>query len=370
MMTNHPQTHLLSHVDSIRSENSVDEGTYRNAYKDSSWYGPPIRDHSYYKVLDVDPDGIQVMGEVDLQQLPEAVNREIMKNSREIIYEEPETPREGSPLLRSISGRRAIKYPLLDEERRSLHSCKRSLHHKNYLRYSEEDRRSLDGSRKNLNGSRRYLLVPLDSRTLEPSIRENLPISRRHTGSKECLNTIRKNVCAKGSKETPELGVTGRLNSNNDRLTIEVERDSKPSPRLQEMVLPEKNRTSLSDPNLSPNGYTSSSKDPSPVPAIALSPTSDLSPESGFYERLQWNSSPECIRRDLRLPNESVMTRNRRSYENAQLQDVNEVLSRPNSENSSLHSEESVKNSTNENVPHKYGEKDVVAKQAISYTSV
>ncbi|XP_033335905.2 uncharacterized protein LOC117226056 isoform X2 [Megalopta genalis] len=345
--------HPLSHVDSMRSEASVEDTPYRNAHRDSSQQGPP-RDH--YKILDVDPDGIQVMGEIDLQHLPEAVNREILKNSREIIYEEPETSEESSPLLRQGSRRTTMKLQLGDEEKRC---SKRSLYHRNILRGLEEDRRSLDGSRRSLNGSRRYLLVPLD-RPLEP--RESLTVARRHTGSKERLNAIRRNI------STKENELRGRPSLNDDRLTIEMEKFPKQAPRLQEIS--EGNRTSLSDPNLSPTEYSSPklpSQSPSPIPVTAISPTSDLSPESGFYEgtHCQWNSSPEYIRKDLRLPHEATITRNRRSYENAQLQDVNEALSRPNSDHSSLDSDESPKNSAPQN-----REKSVVAKQPVSYTSV
>ncbi|XP_043250860.1 uncharacterized protein LOC122396475 isoform X1 [Colletes gigas] len=363
--SSHYQTHPLVYVDSVRSENSVDETAgFRNALRPPA----PSREHGQYKILDLDSDDIQVLSEVELQQLPEAVNKEILKNSQEIVYEGLETT-EGNPLLRPVGGRRSvIRHPLLDEERKSWNSSKRSHYHRNILRSLEEDRRSLDGSRKSLSGSRRYLLVPLDSRNSEPGNRENLIAIRRHTGSRECLNVARKNL--KGSKETPET--RGKVNSNEDRLTIETEKFSKQtSPRLQGTAISEDNRTSLSDPNLSPNEYVSSVKcRQSPGPVSPISPTSDLSPESGFYEGGQWNSSPEYIRKDLRLPNVSVITKNRRSYENAQLQDVNEALSRPNSENSSLDSEESTKNLANDNIPQKYGEKNVVTKQAISYTSV
>ncbi|XP_076161595.1 uncharacterized protein LOC143143789 isoform X2 [Ptiloglossa arizonensis] len=372
---NHNQIHPLTYVDSIRSENSVDEtASYRNAHRDPTCQIPPTlsREHGQYKILDVDPDGIQVMGEVELQHLPEAVNKEILKNSREIIYEEPDIPAEGSPLLKPAGSRRnIIRHPLLDEERRSLNNSKRSLYHRNILRGLEEDRRSLDGSRRNLNGSKRYLLVPLDNRISDSGNKESLTGARRHTGSKERLNAIKRNICATGSKETPEMDTRGRLDSNDDRLTIEMEKFPKQvSPRLQEIALSEGNRTSLSDPNLSPNEYTPSLKShQSSIPVSPISP-SDLSPESGFYEGTQWNSSPEYTKKHIRLPSVSVITRNRRSYENAQLQDVNEALSRPNSENSSLDSEESAKNTANDNVPRKYEEKNVVTKQTISYTSV
>ncbi|XP_076655839.1 uncharacterized protein LOC143360663 isoform X2 [Halictus rubicundus] len=343
ILPNHHQPHPLSHVDSIRSEASVEDAPYRNAHRDTSHQG------HHYKILDVDADGIQVMGDVELQHLPEAVNREILKNSREIIYEEPETSREGSPLLRQASRRMITRPQLGDEEKRS---SKRSLYHRNILRGLEEDRRSLDGSR-SLNGSRRYLLVPLD-KSLEP--RESLTVARRHTGSKERLNSIRRNISAK-----PE---NGRPSLNDDRLTIEVEKFPKQVPRLQEIN--DGNRTSLSDPNLSPIDYSSSKLRQSPVPVSAVSPTSDLSPESGFYDGAQWNSSPEYVRKDLRLPHEATITRNRRSYENAQLQDVNQALSRPNSDQSSLGSDESPRNTTS--APQKLGEKPT--KQPLSYTSV
>ncbi|XP_017797797.1 PREDICTED: uncharacterized protein LOC108578896 isoform X2 [Habropoda laboriosa] len=373
MVSHHQHTHPLHYVDSGRSETSADEATTcRNACRDSIYHGPalPNRDHSHSKILDLDPDGIQVMGEVDLQQLPEAVNREILKNSREIIFEEPEAFREGSPLLRSASRRSTVRHPLLDEERRSLHSSRRSLYHKNILRGLEEEKRSLDGSRRNLTGSRKYLLIPLDNKSVETGHRESFTSARRHTGSRERLNAMRKNISVKETKESFEPDPRGRLNSNDDRLMIEMEKSVK-SPRMQELLSSEDNRTSLSDPNLSPNGYNSSAKcRRSLVPTLPISPVSDLSPESGFYEGTQWGSSPEYVRKDLRLHNEAVVTRNRRSYENAQLQDVNEALSRPHSDNSSLDSEESAKNSTNDGNSRKYNEKNTVKQTAISYTSV
>ncbi|XP_031832828.1 uncharacterized protein LOC116427068 isoform X2 [Nomia melanderi] len=363
ILPHHHQSHPLSHVDSMRSDASVDDVSHiRNAYRDTSYQGPPVptRDHGHYRILDLDPDGIQVMGEIEMQHLPEAVNREILKNSREIIYEEPETSREGSPLLKPA--KRNMLRPA-DEEKRISTCCKRSHYHRNIQRGFDEDRRSLDGSRRSLNGSRRYLLVPLDSKPLEFGNRESLTTARRHTGSKERLNSMRRNICVKGSTETE---LRARANSNEDRLTIEMEKSSKHCPRLQEIT--EGNRTSLSDPNLSPNEYSSPKCRQLAVPVLPISPTSDLSPESGFYEGAQWNSSPEYVRRDLRLPHETPITRNRRSYENAQLQDVNEALSRPSSDHSSLDSEESTRNHP-PSAPQKCGEKSV-AKQPVSYTSV
>jgi len=55
------------------------------------------------KTFDFDPDAIQIIEDVELQQLPEAVNSEIIKNSREIIYgeEEEEGALERKPGRRS-----------------------------------------------------------------------------------------------------------------------------------------------------------------------------------------------------------------------------------------------------------------------------
>ncbi|KAK1124307.1 hypothetical protein K0M31_006678 [Melipona bicolor] len=367
----HHPNHHLTYVDSGRSETSADEATTcRNSYRDSSYHGPaiPNRDHGHCKILDLDPDGIQVMGEVDLQHLPELVNREILKNSREIIFEEPETSREGSPLLLKSTNRKNWKHSLVDEERRSLNSSKRSLYHRNILRGLEEDKRSLDGSRKNLNGSRKYILIPWDNKNgTETGYKDNFTVNRRHTEGKECFNTTRKAICLKGSKEIQETDTRGRLNSNDDRLIIEIEKSSK-SHQPQE-TLTKDSSTSLSHPNLSSNEYASPSKSPVPSNSSNLLPISDLSPESGFYEGTQCNSSPEYARKDLKIPNESVIARNRRSYENAQLQDVNEALSGRNSDNSSLDSEAS-KNLASEHGSRKFGEKNVAGKQTVSYTSV
>ncbi|XP_043521994.1 uncharacterized protein LOC122534953 isoform X3 [Frieseomelitta varia] len=367
----HHPNHHLTYVDSGRSETSADEATTcRNSYRDSSYHGPAIanRDHGHCKILDLDPDGIQVMGEVELQHLPELVNREILKNSREIIFEEPETSREGSPLLLKSTNRKNWKHSLVDEERRSLNSSKRSLYHRNVIRGLEEDKRSLDGSRRNLNGSRKYILIPWDNKNgTETGYRDNFAVNRRHAEGKECFNTTRKAICVKGSKEIQDADTRGRLNSNDDRLIIEMEKSSK-SHQPQE-TLTKDGSTSLSHPNLSSNGYASPSKSPVPSNSSNLLPISDLSPESGFYEGTQCNSSPEYVRRDLKIPNESVIARNRRSYENAQLQDVNEALSGRNSDNSSLDSEAS-KNLASEHGSRKFGEKNVAGKQTVSYTSV
>ncbi|XP_031773228.1 uncharacterized protein LOC100871820 isoform X2 [Apis florea] len=350
----HHPNHHLNYVDNYgRSETSVDEAIVgRNAYRDPTYHGPPLaairNDNPHFKILDLDPDGIQVMGEIDLQHLPDAVNKEILKNSREIIFEEPETSREGSPLLKNSAARRNAAKHLLDEERRSLNSSRRSLYHRNILRgCSDEEKRSLDGSRRNLHGSRKYLLIPIESKEGGNNL------SKRQTEGRKTIWPRGQSREILGEAETRR-----RVNSNDDRLMIEMEKSSK-SP-------------SLSDPNLSP----CSKNGQSPVPPLQISsPGPNASPESGFYEAssARWNPSPEYARKHLRLGNcESANARNRRSYENAQLQDVNEVLvvSRPNSDNSdnSLDSEASAKNPGNDGGPRRYG--DTKKQQPISYTSV
>lgn len=357
------------HVDSIRSDNSTEEiPVSRNAHRDPNLATPiPSLDGNHFKIPDVDPDGIQVMGEVELQHLPEAVNREIVKNSQEIVFEEEtEIPKENyTEPVRQMTRRTLMRHPLLDEERKSLNGSKRNLHSK-IARAIDEDRRSLDDSRRNLNGSKKYLLLALD-RNHELNSRESLIGVRRHTGSKERLNVLRRNVCLKGSKETPaEFGTfRKRLNSSDDdRLSIERERSPKrmSSQRLREVVTADGG----SDGNLMSNGYNMPSK-LSQSSVGPMSPVSELSPESGFYEGNQ--SSPECNRRDFRFSSESAITRNRRSYENAQLQDVNESLSRLNGDDDVF--EGPVKDLVNNaEAFDKCGGKNGVTKQAVSYTSV
>lgn len=56
-------------------------------------HGPQIESIDPSKLFDFDPDAIQVMDDLEFEHLPEAVNREILKNSREIIFEDEEFSR-------------------------------------------------------------------------------------------------------------------------------------------------------------------------------------------------------------------------------------------------------------------------------------
>ncbi|XP_024938668.1 uncharacterized protein LOC107265566 isoform X3 [Cephus cinctus] len=316
----HPLVHAES-TKSAASDISLEDSTIgRSLYRDDS-LGPqmPNRETGTSRIIDLDPDAIQVIGEAELYQLPEAVNKEILKNSREIVFEEQEM----DSLPEAVNPKRPMGYPGSIDDKRSLNGSKNLSFRTLGL---DDEKRSLNGSRRNLNGSRRYhvLLDHGDSfsssarNLFHVGSRENLG-PRRHTGSKEGLNVIRKTVRGmKGSKETPELRSRRRLpdisQGNQTEVGVDVERVPKQD---------------------NPSNYTS--------PSSSVLTESGRSPESGFVDQTQY-SSPESIKRGPRLPQNSVIARNRRSYENAQLQDMHEALTRTISESSSSDSESTTKN--------------------------
>ena len=387
-------------AESTKSDNSLDDHPLgRNLYREptNTVPNPNQRELGQYKIVEVDPDAIHEIGDAELQQLPEAVNREIIINSREIVYEEEpreiDTTREDNfSTIRPPMGikRHPMKYPLLDEEKRSLNGSRRNLNHRNFvpiiddekkslngskrnlsnknLLLSDDDVKSANGSKRNLNGSKRYLLLAVDkgdgwngsAKNLYVDSRENLVGSRRHTGSKERLNVIKRTVAGvKGSKENPELKTRRKHNEivsdcqKRAHVEIEIEKSRKNSGYPESMQNEQQsNRTLL-------------------LSADSANSESLLTPESGFAESNHSGSSPEMIRKELRLPSDSVITRNRRSYEHAQLQDVNEALTSSSSESSSSDSDTPVlKDVKKISVTQKNGRPNSANRQTISYTSV
>ncbi|XP_043479293.1 uncharacterized protein LOC122509359 isoform X2 [Leptopilina heterotoma] len=353
--------HHLMHSDSIRSETSLeDSGLGRSFCRDScantshtSHHGP--KESNHFKIVEIDPDAIHVIGDTELQQLPESVNREILRNSREIVYEDDhdhhrehnhkeinhrehnqsdlrDTSQEVLLIPKPVyATKKNHKYLLFDEERRSLNGSKRNLSNRNLL-LSEDDKRSLNGSRRNLNGSKKYLLLALDksesNRNLYVGSRENLIVSRRHTGSKEMLNGIKKNIVGiKGSEETPEPRQKRRTNDMINDGNYEVEKLLRKGARsgLQEIVVHRSERNSPFQETLIPNSRLESKSREE-----VSSRDSDFLNEGLFP--LENNKSDK-------LSGSSVVIRNRRSYEHAQLQDVNNKIDRPNSGNSSSDSD-------------------------------
>ncbi|XP_015191057.1 PREDICTED: uncharacterized protein LOC107074292 isoform X2 [Polistes dominula] len=372
----------LTYVDSARSENSLEDiqPLGKSACKDLhciGGHGPSMltnREMGQSKLTDAELDGIQVMGDIEFRHLPEAVNREIIKNSREIVFDEQEVrdsdnyKDEHHGRLNQFGSKKSfIKYhPLLDEERRSLNGSGRNLNNRNFSMGCEEGRRSLNGSRRNLNGSKRFLLLAVDRSNSNRNLNnitngDNLIIARRHTGSREHLDGIKRKIVSgmKESKEIHDIHETKRRVNNADievhsKISIETEKTpNKGKIELREILT-----------------NADEGQDFSVRSSIGLqSPVSDLSPESGFFEGNQ--SSPETSRRFIRVP--SISTRNRRSYENAQLQDVNQALSKRNSVSSSSDSDgqqsktliadvELMANGKQQNATN--------SKQTISYTSV
>ncbi|XP_011298555.1 uncharacterized protein [Fopius arisanus] len=371
----HPGINSSSMVrtESTKSDNSLEENNFSRVFRESQQRlpSPHLLPQSHrdsgYRVVEVDPDAIHVMGDMELHQLPEAVNREILKNSREIVYEEE--GREGEMreenFVRSVSGRRAVpRYPLLDEERRSLGGSRRNLNHKNYP-HLEDEKRSLNGSRRNLSASRKYILVPLErpdcwngsARNLYVGSRENLIGSRRNTGSREHLNLMRRNINGvtngKGSREMSDV----RVKRYHPVAHIEGEMEKpKRLVNLSDAPSRQSTITPLSESIVSPNDII-----------VTIPSESVLTPESGFAESPHSGSSPESLRKELPLPANSIISRNRRSYENAQLQDVNHTMTRNSSSGSGTDSDDTTKDIVT--ICGKESHKSH-CKQTVSHTSV
>lgn len=383
--------HHLMHSDSIRSETSLeDSGLGRSFCRDScantshtSHHGP--KESNHFKIVEIDPDTIHVIGDTELQQLPESVNREILRNSREIVYEDDhdhdrehnhketnhrehnqresdlrDTSQEVLLIPKPVyATKKNHKYLLFDEERRSLNGSRRNLSNRNLL-LSEDDKRSLNGSRRNLNGSKKYLLLAVDksesNRNLYVGSRENLIVSRRHTGSKEMLNGIKKNIVGiKGSEETPELRQKRRTNDMINDRNYEVEKLLRIGARsgLQEVVVHRSERNSPFQEIVIPNSRLESKSREE-----VSSRDSDFLNEGLFP--LENNKSDKSS-------GSSVVIRNRRSYEHAQLQDVNNKIDRPNSGNSSSDSDITTGTA---NFPGLSGMQNPPTRKPVPFTSV
>lgn len=369
VIPNHFHRHSSIQTDSIKSDNSTEDSVpSRNAYKDPT-YGvqESIPIPKIGQIFDVDPNDIQEMAEVDPKQLPQAINPEILRNSREIMSERMnEDPESARRELRELSflklngtRRNPAKRPFLEEDRWLSNGSGKRLHITigNRIALPEEDKR-LSCNRSN--GAKKPVVLAIDRLRNKPSLsetenRENLICSRRHTGSRERLNVIRRNVCAKGSKETPDLRTRRKLHfEDHERISIEREKSSKISfsPSLPRMTSSQNCGIRSESPTDSNSPYDKSPEIPIPseYSRSLTSAISDLSPESGFYEGNRSSSSAETIRKDLRFPEDlrnSVITRNRKSYEDAQLQDVNRNFSRQNSASSSSDGDSTVANLIN-----------------------
>lgn len=334
-------------ADSTKSDNSLEDHAFCRSYREnhnripSPHLIPQVqRENNQFRIIETDPDAMQIIGEMELQQLPEAVNREILKNSREIIHdEEPSIPK-----------RISHKHPFIADEERLL---RRNLSYNKNSAIIDDDKRSLNGSRRNLNGSKRYLLVSLDkaeglngsAKNLSVDSRENLINARRHTGSKERLNMIKRNV--KGSREYPEARRKKPIEGPPiETLTTQIE---------IEMEKPPKTIIGLTD-------VTQQNE----IPTESI-----LTPESGYAESTHFNSSPESSQQEIQFPSNSMISRNRRSYEHAQLQDVNLALTRASSGSSSSDSDGPAKDVKPDGMStQNRSSPSTTTRQTISYTSV
>uniref|UniRef100_A0A6V7KSY6 Uncharacterized protein n=1 Tax=Bracon brevicornis TaxID=1563983 RepID=A0A6V7KSY6_9HYME len=366
-------------TESTKSDNSLEEHTFGRLFRDSHHRMPSphllpqqIGQRDSYRIVEVDSDTMHVIGDGEIQHLPEAVNREILKNGNDIVYEddarEVELMREEN-FIRSVGARRALlKYPLLDEERRSLNGSRRNLNHKAHA-HVDDDKRSLNGSRRNLSGSRKYILVPVDkpdcwngsAKNLNVGSRENLMGSRRHTGSKEHLNAMKRNSIKTNKEQLLNDNRHKRnhpIGCSNTHVDIENEK--------QRRII---NHTDSIRQSCTTNSSPSSDSIIGNNDIIVTIPNEPiLTPESGFAESPHSGSSPDSIRREIKLPCNSVISKNRRSYESAQLQDVNHAMIRTSSASSTSDSDATAKDSVGIVSGKKKQENQV--KQTISHTSV
>lgn len=111
--------------DTPKSHDSAeDEQMWRNAgrVQSSSYntsHGPQIENVDPSRMFDFDANAIQVMDDLEFEHLPEAVNREILKNSQEITFEDEEEVSSRVPLkLYEESSRtlRSSREVILEEE--------------------------------------------------------------------------------------------------------------------------------------------------------------------------------------------------------------------------------------------------------------
>lgn len=361
-------SHRFVRAESLKSDNSLEEHAERKLYRDSHYKisNPHLlsnnRDvNGQYRIVEIDPDAIQVIGDVDLQNLPDSVSREILKNSREIVYEEDshhDYVKEENFHKIANSKRGYSRYPLIDEEKKSLSGSRRNLSNRNFT-IIDDDKRSLNGSKRNLNGSKKYLLLPLE----KPDIwndssknnlsKENLICTRRNTGSKERLNSIKRGTnCTKPTKEHYDIRTKSKLYQPVN-VDIEFEKHKK--------------YLNISDITKNHGATISSPSSPNDV-VVTINSESVVTPESGFAESQHSGSSPEYFRKELSLPGNSIIQRNRRSYEHAQLQDVNQIIQRNNSGCSSSDSDAPITDNNSVDIVQKQLLNN--KKQTVSHTSV
>ncbi|XP_014480821.1 PREDICTED: uncharacterized protein LOC106747629 isoform X3 [Dinoponera quadriceps] len=129
----------LAPLDIPKSHDSAeDEQRLRNPgrFEPSSNYisqGPQIENFDSSRVFDFDPNSIQVMDDEEFEHLPEAVNREIVKNSQEIIFEDEEGISRRAPMYEERNKSLRNSREIILEEREVNVPLQRSLE-KNIIR--------------------------------------------------------------------------------------------------------------------------------------------------------------------------------------------------------------------------------------------
>ncbi|XP_011341257.1 uncharacterized protein LOC105281618 isoform X2 [Ooceraea biroi] len=199
----------LTPLDSSNSHNSVEnEYRWRNGctFPNCISSANQLENIEQSEMFDFDPDAIQVMEDVELQQLPEAVNREIVKNSQEIVYEEEEEEgllerklvrldeensnavkntypkfyeREDLPLIKVQENRRDIRHQI----RHTVHDPEKECKTKND-EFARKDYEVCLEKRLRLHDKRCQLIASV--RQDQQFVQDNIFMNRKQKPSKEC----------------------------------------------------------------------------------------------------------------------------------------------------------------------------------------
>lgn len=223
------------------------------------------------KVFNFDPDAIQVMQDIEFEQLPEAVNREIVKNSEEIVFEEEEeiSPRNfnrnsnynsfainnrsfresgRNTTNQAIASREhSMRDPLANEKQQK--SLKQFNRNNPFMiderrSFRELRKKAVDNvnirileSQKSFKETRKYLAVPLDHANGRPVFhrRFNYDLLRQGKGDylmQHCNDNIRieneKTLKRLSSDGLAEIVIQRKLCSNDLRLPISPVSDLSP----------------------------------------------------------------------------------------------------------------------------------------------
>ncbi|XP_020300461.1 uncharacterized protein LOC109864053 isoform X2 [Pseudomyrmex gracilis] len=234
----------------------------------------PSENMEQSRVFNFDPDAIQVMQDTEFEQLPEAVNREIVKNSEEIVFEDEEeispTDFNRNPNYdvfvinnrsfrgsgrnttnRAIAPTREQKHSMRDSfaNEKQQKSLKQSSRNNSFIiddkkSFRESRKKAVDNvrnirileSQKSFRETRKYLAVPLDHANGRPFFHQRLNYDLLRQGKNDHLmrqyDNIRieneKTLKRPSSDSLAKIVVQRKLCSNDLRLPISPVSDLSP----------------------------------------------------------------------------------------------------------------------------------------------